>query len=69
MKVTVKKFKTEKSMKAAIRKAGLHLMNYEVHKVADGLCPQFMCHTAEDAAYLRSSGWMACVNPTKAAGD
>lgn len=57
-------YKTKGSAKAAIKRQGLHLMNYEIRrKHTDGCYPHFYCAIHEDVEEIRNRGFSAEFNP------
>jgi len=59
-------FKSQSSMKAAIKKEGLHLMNYEPVDTERGWIPRFFTHSNEDTHDIQNRGFFAVTNPQKA---
>lgn len=64
-------YKTESGAKAAIKRQGLHLMNYEIRRIGNDrlpvFSPLFFCALPEDVAELLDRGFYAELNPAKAA--
>ena len=63
-----KEWKREASVKAAIKKLGLNLMNYRTTTTMTGYSALFYVHDEDDKAEVESRGFNAIINPSKAAG-
>lgn len=60
-------YKNPQALKAAIKRKGLHRMNYQAETVSGGWSARFFTLDAADAAEVRNRGFMAEVNAKKAA--
>jgi hypothetical protein len=63
-------YKSEASLKNAIKRQGMHLMNYEIKYVSGneyGWTAVFYVHDAEDFREVTKRGFNALINTEKAA--
>jgi hypothetical protein len=64
-------FKNDAIANAAVRRNGLHGMNYETEShcsaAGTGRVVRFFTHDREDADYVRGMGYFATVDPARAA--
>ncbi len=76
-KKTIKTYTEKNNMQRAIRKAGLHTLEYRVEQIEEMgprqrmrevLRPVFMVASAEDVEYLEAKGWKAEVPPGRYLG-
>lgn len=65
--MTHKRYSTERGVKDAIKRQGLHLMNWELKPIHNGVTARFFVHDDEDRREIISRGFDAIVDPERAA--